>query len=322
MSAGKIPEGYVRGPGGLAIHPSCVHQVPNDALVTPQGNVVQEGKVTKSYPGCDYPTYRSFGAQDDAKLPMLTGASHNFEWEEADIIGIPNPGNPLGATEISQITGMWRVPPDPTEESAGRAWLALWVGLQNAYNTVLLQPVLVFNEGAGGGFSTSWDIASYAFVATPDNTCSKPPCFFDFVSTPIHVSVGDLIVGEATSVGCSLDRSSCTWIIQTCDWSKPGGPCSTLQVLAINVHFVRFEGAVLEFDAADGPPIDCAKSFPPSQAEMFFNLGLWVPTSQSNYNYVSTPSWYSHFMPATPWPAWPNCYWGIASSPTSQILFW
>jgi hypothetical protein len=64
----EIPPGYISVPGGLA-HPSCVHEVPNEAVI--EGNdVFLDGQWIAHHEPCDYPAFRT---REAPPSPATTG---------------------------------------------------------------------------------------------------------------------------------------------------------------------------------------------------------------------------------------------------------
>jgi hypothetical protein len=98
------------------------------------------------------------------------------------------------ATPISMLTTTWIVPPEPATQSGQVVFL--FNGIQN--DTMILQPVLQWGPSAAGG-GNYWSVACW--YADGQNGHS-------FYTSPVRVSVGQVLTGVMTETGSSAQGYS------------------------------------------------------------------------------------------------------------------
>jgi hypothetical protein len=130
-------DGYVPVFGGVLVHPSCRHKVPNGAKISASGEVTIDGKVTEQLPPCTHP-------------PKFNDTG----WiENATASAVPNFSCPQYAY-FTELTDVMTVPSNPTCTSC--AALGFFPSFTGPGKSII-QPVLAWNPASGGGFWTLID---------------------------------------------------------------------------------------------------------------------------------------------------------------------
>jgi len=194
----KTLEEYVPTPGGY-LHSSCVHNVGNNAIVTPLENgefhVQREDETETMIPKCGYPKL-----SDDVDGD---GWQVFTQWDAGD--------------DLTSFNGTWTVPDAPS--SYASQLLYTFTGLVNTYSMnsdeqeVIIQPVLQYGVSPAGG-GQNWGIASW-YVGTSG-----------LHSQLVQVNVGDTILGLMSKP----NSASQDWSIVSTD--KTTTKSTSLQVKA------------------------------------------------------------------------------------------
>lgn len=295
-----VPADYVITPFGW-FQPSCVRGVASGDTVFADGRVQHaDGTVDPQAPVCGYPSYTARGE-------IITPTSPASGWIETAHTATPPPSG----TSFRKLTATWTVPPPPTTTSQNQT-LYFFPGLQQAGYSLIIQPVLAWNQGLvqwpdDPGLPGVWSIGSWACC-----TDGHP-----WHSTFKAVQSGDMINGTIVS-NCSLGTFTCpNWSITTTD--QLSGATTTLNTSNWGRTFDwAFEGA-LEV-RMDAPPVSHCTDYPANGALTFASVKLY---NYDETNQIPDPGWswdpeYQYLNMD------PQCWYGrdLYSSPTQLTLYY
>ncbi|WP_394826518.1 hypothetical protein [Pendulispora albinea] len=202
-----LEAGYARTPFGL-IHPSCIHEVSDEA------------SIAEPLAPCAYPRVqrsdvdRSFGNKPPP--PATNG------WVEASWGGLTTPANYMRA--------QFKVPAAPRTQSS--QLLYFFPSLEPSNGSAIVQPVLQWGTSPAGG-GRSWGIASW-YVDNAGNAQH---------STLRAVSSGDVIDGIMEGTACT-SAGVCTWKITATDVNT--GASTVLNTRAGSRAYTQAQGGVME----------------------------------------------------------------------------
>lgn len=153
-SAG-VPDGYVRVPGGRAVHGDCVRRVPAGSHIRHDGDDLlvssgEGGAVFMRVPPCPHAVM----------LPL-----HGPAWKAWTQAETPRPLTGLNAT--------WKVPGQVTDPGEGDEILYFWIGIEPDDNSAVLQPVLAWGSNPSAPSGAYWSYASW-YVSGSHGTIVTP----------------------------------------------------------------------------------------------------------------------------------------------------
>jgi hypothetical protein len=246
----EVPADYVITPFGY-FHPSCVLTFPSGTTLRADGRVQHpDGTVEEKPVSCAYPHYL-VGPRAET-TPTING------WVE-DIETTTSPS-------YGELTSTFTVPTAPTTKSSQTVYF--FPGFQDTNasgnDISILQPVLTWT-GKGPWNISSWNCC---LSGTTDQ------------STPVNVSVGDVIYGTITS-NCAKGSTSCaTWNVLSED--KTSGKSTTLSNTPSDGQVWNWGfGAVLEAYS-----VTSCKQYPAADT-ISFSTTLYNDSLQA----ISSPGW-------------------------------
>jgi hypothetical protein len=289
MTAGNTSEatidhsGWVQAPGAL-IRPDCVHEVPNGATVETAngqitGDVTLNGTLIAHYDACpeDPVTTRPQGRT--ASLASAPGG-----WVEASRWN--------SNESIDDLWGYWTVPMNPKQNGG---LIYLFNGMVNTDGTWIVQPVLQYGKGAGGG-GNNWVIASW--IVGPNG--------FFFHSPLLSVNSGDTLLGY--TVLRFYNARLAIWNVEAKDVTT--GAITGIHAPNSQPKWPWAYNVVLEAYS-----ITSCDQFPPDNGDAFRDTRVY----KGPPGYIPTnPEWSSWF------PSWqgPACNFSIVQSATTSTLKW
>ncbi len=289
----KVPEGYVITPFGY-FHPSCVRHLAEEETVLADGRVQHaDGTEDAEPPVCNYPRYTPTGELITADTVNIADAAEVSETKAPIINGWLEYISATTPTSYGEISATWTVPPAPT--SNDRQTIFFFPGFQDIKNTAnesIVQPVL----GWDSDFYNEWGIASWncCLSGTADE------------SSPVHVSVGDEILGTITSM-CSARLKFCSkWNVLSEDQTT--GKSTTLRKTPTEGQVWNWAfGAVLEVYGVR----ECSDY--PANTDVVFNVEVY----DKNLKEISNPGWSEG--PAS-LKTTPKCNYGLNTTATQETL--
>jgi hypothetical protein len=279
--------GYVMTPAGF-FHRSCIHEIPEGALVDSNLRVIRKNGSTYQIPRCLYPPFTTpaslfrSGTESASALRTATvaaTATNGYLEIAQTIVGGP----------YKSISSNWLVPPTPVLSYVSPQVYYTFSGLYNG-GAYILQPVTQygFSHDAGGG--NFWQASSWR--CDSNNGC--------LVSSPVlRVASGHSMTGSVVASACS--GGFCTWTTTIRDLST--GQQSVLTLLHETETYAVAVGGAVEVQA-----MDCAHL--PQTGSFFSGITLTGPT----YNNLS-PSWISSYPPGR------ICNSNVTSTATSVNLY-
>lgn len=182
-------EDFLPVPGGRRFHKSCVHKLPDGALL--EGRQVSVGGINvEEFPAC------AFSPRDrhhDGPLPWINGW---MLWGQRS-------ATPIGGIAwFNDIQSRWTVPTAPNDTNPHTIFL--FPGFQGTGGHIL-QPVLQFGTSAAGG-GAFWAMANW--IVGPDIAA---------YSTLQSVSVGSVITGRVQvhpGWSCPSNGIGCHWQVE------------------------------------------------------------------------------------------------------------
>lgn len=185
---------FLQTPGGRRIHKSCIHEVPDGAIIDINDDVSVGGKFLKHIPKCAYAARQA---------PTVNG------WVEYSQGSAP--ANPYGHTWFGDLNVAFVVPVAPTSNSG--QLIFLFPGLEPTNGNSILQPVLQYGTSAAGG-GYFWAMANWYAIGC----CSA-------VHSPLQrVNTGDTITSWIYLPGgtgwwnanptCGTAGTNCTWVVE------------------------------------------------------------------------------------------------------------
>ena len=212
-------------PGGLTFK-SCVHEVPDDAVVSIADRTVVSDGVTTKIPACPYsavvpyPVTATSGAVSDAPstsalatspVPLPSGWWLSSWWSTT--------------SQITSLSADWTVPANPTSNGGT---IFLFPSVESTGGTWIVQPVLQWGSSAAGG-GNSWNLASwYVGQGTSLHTAL------------LSTSAGHVLHGNMSRSG----GSSSSWTIKATDTTT--GYYRTLGASTSATSWPLAQGGVLE----------------------------------------------------------------------------
>ncbi|HWA73308.1 MAG TPA: hypothetical protein VG937_13260 [Polyangiaceae bacterium] len=203
LSAGPegLPEGYVETPVG-GFHQSCVHEVPDGAVVDRDGAIRLDGQVLRAPSACAFKRVRINREQVIRGTSGVEGVARQSSALGLDgwVSRVQASANNLGVfpPRFNGIESTMTVPPTPTVQLFQQIYL--FVSLTPADDQAILQPVLQW----GGEAGNRWMVAGW-FIDRADNV---------FHSTRVNVTAGETIKGTIRDVRNSCVGTDCQWEIK------------------------------------------------------------------------------------------------------------
>src|SRR5215469_10369670 len=315
-----VPATYVLTPDGY-FDPHCVYQVdPNQVLVphgsnmaivtisavaaaaaeatamhttTPQSRAHMPYTLTAKQiaaapqvPPCTHPRYDLSGHLVAAgSLSVASTAS-----SDPTVSGWVESVNSTARGPMSYLHAQWTVPPAPAKKRTQTVYF--FPGLENTSGgtVIIMQPVLAWNEGGGGG--KGWSGSSW-------NCCAIGNVYH---GKYIKVT-GSTVSGDIGGSGCNRSTGVCSsWSIVLYDWgSKKSAPFNTN---AGGRAMDNVFGGALEVGTSQGhAPISRCSEFPGTSVQF---SAFYLDNISGAH--VSTPSW--HHNPAAKGTK-PSCSYGI-----------
>lgn len=249
-------------PGRGWVSRNCVHQVPEDSIITRLGN----GDFRVQHPAGDYVVEALLEECSAPRTaPKAVNTAAPYQGWNAYVSDIQAASN-----SYTKFYGSWNVPAAPTNPDSSSV-IFFFTGLQDQATVSdptidIIQPVLQFGDKSAAGGCLCWAIASW-YVPSSGRS---------FVSPLKKVSAGSNIFGNMTKTG-----SDC-WYISATDGSviTPLSLCQT-PLISQPQAYVTEEAYTLS----------CADYPPSSTALTFTNLALYGPTGaqvsptwRTNYN--------------------------------------
>jgi hypothetical protein len=225
-----IPPGYIYTPGGVYVHSSCNHIVPNGAHIDRNMNVFVGGtldKTTGAYTGgslltqlppCSYPailTRQPPGS--NVKVGEGGVAPVAYGWIESRWDEISAPNFFSGLTDILYVpTGSIYDEGSPGEPGQE---LFYFPAFENAGGGEIIQPVLQWGSNAMNGNcpNDGWGISDTWLVNGQMRVSSPPAC---------GVNAGDEISSTIGNAGCT--NGTCSWWLENCDVTQNFQICQAI----------------------------------------------------------------------------------------------
>lgn len=151
----SIPADYVKVPGGWA-HPSCIHEVPDGAVVDDaRGDVLLNGKVIAHHDKCAFPPRVGRPSEGTGSGPLAAGYGGHIMYTNQT-----QPAN----TPFYALAGQLTVPNGPSTATPQTVYY--YNGVQSTVdaNCGVLQPVLQWGQSPAGG-GAFWAIGSWFWGA-------------------------------------------------------------------------------------------------------------------------------------------------------------
>jgi hypothetical protein len=227
----------------------------------PDQHVIRHANgTTRPMPVCAYPHYTRNGeavyGEKQGPTPTVNGYIE-FAYAGAPTTSVCSPSS------FSFFSSLWSVPSAPTSND-GQV-LFYFPGLENAQGSVILQPVLQWNDP----FPSAWGVAGW-------HCC---PSGVAWEATPQKVSPGDTIYG-AMVCSAGLPSPCTSWNVETIDLQN-GNSSLLNNTSSLNQTFnVAFAGALEAYYVKQ------CTDFPPSDAVSFNNLIL-----ANNLGQQINPNW-------------------------------
>lgn len=191
---------YVNTPMGR-FHKSCVHQVPNGAVIDANQNVFLNGALIAHFDGCAYPAERTSAAHpkishspadsSGAPPPETDGW---VEYSSADV-----PYNAQGVDWLADFIMHWNVPAAPSSYVGQTIYL--FNSMESTSSPAIIQPVLQYGPSPAGG-GNYWSVASW-YVSSVNDV---------MVTALTPVQEGAYLRGEIAPSSGSCDSSGeCFW---------------------------------------------------------------------------------------------------------------
>lgn len=172
-TAQTLGDGFVRAPGGRAVHESCVHRLPEQGL-----HLAHEGS--------ELVARRGPGGREVMRMPECgrtsPGPLHGPAWKAWTVFDAAAAASDNGTT-VSRLTSTWKVPGPPQNYQGEITYF--WNGVEPEQESAVLQPVLQYGETPAGG-GQFWGVASW-YVSGTHGTA---------VSPLVKVEVGQEVVGD------------------------------------------------------------------------------------------------------------------------------
>jgi hypothetical protein len=259
---------YLRTPRGF-YHRECIHAIDDGAKIdnsNPDETVItlKDGGKRK-IKACGYPNFPS-----DGYAPVANG------WIEAAQYTAPS--------RIEKMTARWTVPPIPAQSGS---LIYLFPGIEPSSGSLILQPVLQYGYGAGGG-GDYWAIESWYCGAS---------CFHSDLRA---VNAGDVLDGSMVSSNCTT-KKGCNWNITTTD--RTTGASTILNVGGVTQTFTWAFGGALEAYYLSS----CTQY--PQDPTTFTNLSVSGAKGRA-----FAPTWGTW-----KWPVDPACSYGVNLPGPSQV---
>lgn len=245
-AAGSSQNRSVITPVGL-LSSQCVHQVPSNSTVLPDGSVLMPNGTRAVFPNC-------LGSGVVPVMPSQQPSSSSFPTNGAVENAVAH------HAYITAITGDWYVPKAPSSYTSQTIFL--WDGITPQNGANVLQPVLSYGPAGvptyGGNY---WSFASWFATSSSG-----------IYSTPLKVSVGDWLNGQAV------------WNPYTKQWEVLSQDVTTghLSVLFVSQSINEYYGYVeLEVAAVNG----CSE-YPASGNTAFSSLAFQSGATPNWSGYV------------------------------------
>jgi hypothetical protein len=245
---------YIRAPGGVLVHPSCFHVVPNGAVIDRDRNVivggsikngvVTGGTITEQLPECTHPAILESPTgpvSDSSSCPPSPGLSLTGSWVEASWACL------TGANFFSALENYMNVPTGAIDFAGQQIYLFPSFSTAPSNTSSILQPVLQWGSQAPNGGCTNnsngepaWGISNWYLGPDGAEVASSPTC---------GVNPGDQIY-NIMSAGTPCNGGECYWLSENCDFTT--GVCNAINDFFAAVTFQNAQQGVLESDQPDG----------------------------------------------------------------------
>ena len=274
---------YIQTPAGL-YHRSCVHKIPDAAVVNANRQVRLPTGASYQIPRCLYPPRSSVPRGKQA--PVVSG------WIEYALATNSGP--------YKRIVADWNVPITPANaftytSSPPRKTYYTFPGLMSS--EYIIQPVIQFGHNGHYGGSY-WTMTSWHCNDGSD-------CIYN---GPVSVNSGDAIHGDVSASNCS--GGNCTWTITNTRVST--SQQTILTVVDTENYWRAVGGAVEVYNLATC--LDFPSHTNLAQSGVFYS---GIALYDNSYN-QTTPSWSAQYP--TPSPN-PSCNFNVTYSSTNVNLF-
>lgn len=184
----RPPAGYVRIPGGF-VHPSCLRQVPNGALIDGDNNVHDAaGSLISHLSPCSHgivPVVEQNVPAEKSRAVITSGGATPAQPGVGGYIEQAFQSVPAGASTWNNVQAMVSV---PTQGGVDGETHYYWNGLYNGNTHDFVQPVLQWGPSDGPGGGDYWAIVSWAWVG----------------NTPVTSPLAAVNPGDTLILGISL----------------------------------------------------------------------------------------------------------------------
>jgi hypothetical protein len=237
-------------PGGIQVHPSCFHIVPNHTVIDRNRNAivggaidgvtgaVTGGQITETFPPCAHPAVRARAATD-------SGASFgpfSASWIETSFVTINAPNY------FSALVDEFVVPTGSIANSGQE--LGFFPALLTPSGVGIIQPVLQWGSLAQngncppfGGGTPTWGVSAWAIGDDGLTLATPPTC---------GVNPGDIVRGYLEALSpCGNNGGDCYWGIEADD-TTTNGVASEI-VISTNEPMVFATEGTLEAGHSVGP---------------------------------------------------------------------
>jgi hypothetical protein len=234
----ELPTDYVHVPGGIVLHKSCVHEIPDGAEVDADERVTLRGVQVAKHARCNYKAYRSGGplagsgaAGRAGPQPPSTGGWVETSW-----------ANSTQAMFTHMDSGYFTVPPNPSSNHG--QLLYFFPSLEN--NDSIVQPVLQWGDSPAPGDGQMWKFTNWRVTCTgvaPNRVCTSA------FGTLKSATAGDILYGSMDITAKSA--SSQTWTVSATNNTTITTATNTF-TFATTGNFNSAQAGVLEaYNVAD-----------------------------------------------------------------------
>jgi hypothetical protein len=302
---------YLATPGGLT-HKSCVHELPDGALIHFEADdsitVKVNGSLVSTYPKCAFrgvPFHSPTKADAGGAGPSLAGYVEFSNSPDAPANG--------GRQWFNKLTGSLTVPALPSQNTTSDPTLYFFDALES--NTTILQPVLQRGVSPAGG-GNHWYMGSWAW----HNGSGLHSALF-------QVAVGDQLDGSIVGNGCNT-AGECAWSISFRDVQQ-----NVTKTIAYGAapgdFFFKALPAALEIDSGHPNLTDCNELPNGTGGSLkLYNTFIYRPPSGCTGASCSSKvemgtNYYSSWSVRKPnGAATPTCSWNITNVSRASTLSW
>ena len=161
----KASSDWVPTPGGLTYR-TCVHEIPDGAMVSPDGVVTLNGVTVSKTPPCPYSGVVREPEEADAQPGPASPASAGIDVAEPPAMssGWWLDSWWTSSAEIVSLSAVWTVPAKPAKNGA---LIYFFPSVEPADGSAIVQPVLQYGVSPAGG-GNYWALANW-FVSSGDS---------------------------------------------------------------------------------------------------------------------------------------------------------